>query len=268
MNVTIQGALITSAASLLSAIIPIIWERLSKNDKSPKVSKRLVTALLIMIVALSSFLGMRHYLLTIPSVADVEKLNQSIIALQTTLDEKEKEVGALADENEDLSNSNEQLKKENQELNEKLNPSITSLSSVLYKNEVNFEVSDSPIKDSLGNTYKGGSMLLTAFSTSDYGKADFYLQGKYSTLKNVTFAISDSTGGSDYSGYEGYVSLYALVDGKTIELATSAPLNTMSEKYVFEDINVSGVEWLEIRFSTPETYWNRFTGIVADAELN
>ena len=56
--------------------------------------------------------------------------------------------------------------------------------------------------------------------------------------------------------------------GKTIELATSAPLNTMSEKYVFEDINVSGVEWLEIRFSTPETYWNRFTGIVADAELN
>ena len=63
------------------------------------------------------------------------------------------------------------------------------------------------------------------------------------------------------------MSVYALVDGKPVELATSEALNTMSKKYVFEDINVTGVEWLEVRFSTPDTYFGSFTGIVANAEL-
>lgn len=269
MSETLVSSIISGACVIVGSCITAFWGAKTKDDPSSKVGKNLALIIIITVLALGTVFISNQYLVhKIPSIEELNELEVSITELKEALSEKNQEVQTLTGENQELSSTNEELQKENAELNEKLNPAMTALSSLMIKNETNFKVSDSPIKDSLGETYKGGSMLLTAYTQTNYGKADFYLNGNYSTLKNVTFAISEETGGSNYENLEGYVSIYALVDGKPVELATSEPLNTMSKKYVFEDVNVAGVEWLEVRFSTPENYWKQFTGIVANAEVS
>ena len=269
MDATIVGSVISGVAVVIGSIITAAWGQKTKDDKSPKGWKVVALGFIILVISLATVFVMNQFLIRkIPSMAELEELQTSISSLQETLTQKESEVEKLSGENDELSTTNEELKKENQELNEKLNPDITLLSNVLMKNEQNFELSDSPVKDSLGNSYDARSMLLTARSKDNFGKADFYLKGSYSKLHNVTVAISEQTGSSDHEGYEGWFSIYAIVDGKEVVLATSPSLNSMSEKYVFDDINVAGVDWLEVRFSTAENYWNSFTGIVANAELS
>lgn len=269
MDVTLVSGCISGFCVIVGSCITAFWGSKTKDDPSPKAGKKAALGIIIAALALLTVFISNQYLIhKIPSIDELNELQASITELQATLAEKNQEVETLTGENEELSSTNEELKKENDELNEKLNPDVASLSSMLIKNERYFEVSESPVKDTLGNTYKGGSMLIWASGDDEYGKADFRLDNQYSTLSNVTVAISSDAGGSEHADHEGWVSIYAKVGDEWKELATSPALNNMSDSYIFEDINITGVEWLEIRFSNADFYWSSLKAIIANAELS
>ena len=245
-DTTVIGALITGGAALFAEVLRSFFDRKTKNVESPKWSKVVLAVLVVAIAGLSAFAVMQIYMNKLPTSVEIAELKKSVETLQATLDEKQAEVDTLTDENQALSDTNESLEKENQEL---LNAASQkkSLTKLLHQGERNVEVAASPGKDVMGNVFSSESLLMWA-EYSHYGKVDFRLNKKYSTLTNMQIAVSEKSATSEYTEYKGYVTINARDGDDYTVLYTSPELSIMSDPIDVPDIDVSGIDWLEVRY--------------------
>lgn len=115
-----------------------------------------------------------------------------------------------------------------------------------------FEEAKEVQKDTVGNSYSpDNTFLLEATRKESHGFASFYLGGEYSTMGGV-IAVSDKSSKNDQNPYAARFE----VRGKTKSggesvLWSSGLLTRTTAPVVLPDIDVSGIEWLEVR-----AYWD------------
>ncbi len=93
------------------------------------------------------------------------------------------------------------------------------------------------LQDTVGNYYSGTSTYELSYRS---GYATIYIGGDYKTISGLLACLNNTD-----SGVEGVVSIYG--DDKL--LYTSSAISRISLPQEFE-VNISGVEWLTIRFSS------------------
>lgn len=117
-----------------------------------------------------------------------------------------------------------------------------------------FDLQDSKsLVDTVGNSYPSGNLFTTrARGDSEYGYASFYLGKKYTGITGI-IAVSDE---SEDSGLEGWIEIYSVTNEEYSMLYKSPLLSRMSIPIELPELNLSGADWIEIRYYNKENYFS------------
>ena len=133
--------------------------------------------------------------------------------------------------------------------------------------------SDKPVEDTVGNRYSTGNLFITkAEGDTGYGYATFYLGEKYTGLVG-TIAVSDESENRSDTQLEGWIEVYSKKGNDYSQLYVSPMLSRMTSPVSIPEIDLSGAEWLEIRFYNNGNYFSLAGGyhslrvIVADTMI-
>lgn len=117
--------------------------------------------------------------------------------------------------------------------------------------------------DTVGNSYSPGNLFTASAYYERYGFASFYLGKKYTSLSG-TLAVADI---SADKGYSGWLEIYSVVGDNYTQIYKSPTLDRMTEPISLAGINVSGAEWVEIRFNNNNSTSNGFVVLISDVML-
>lgn len=264
MDVEIIAALIAASGTILAEVLHFILNR-KINSRSVQRGNSIIAVIIIIIAGLSAFLTMQTYMNKWPTAIQIKELNEKISVLNQTIQEKDLENGKLSTQNESLVVDNQSLKEENEKLTNQIS-SKKSLVKLMHKNERDCEISASPVTDTMGTVYSSESILLW-MNNVDFGRVDFRLNRKYTKLSGITIAVSENSETSINKEYKGYVEISARDGDSFTPLYTSPKLSIMSDPVTVPEIDVTGIDWLEVRYYNDVEYWQTLQVIVTGGEL-
>lgn len=114
------------------------------------------------------------------------------------------------------------------------------------------------IQDTTGDKYfKGNLFDIYASGKTNYGYASVYLGNKYTSISGI-IAVSDESVNSSSVQLKGWIEIGYLQDDKFNTVWTSPTLSRVTSKVEIPDVDLSNIEWLEIRYYSNDDY--RYNG--------
>lgn len=164
---------------------------------------------------------------------------------------KYEEAKDLITETQKIVYSNNKLDNKLSELDDYLSVKLNTMKVVMSR--FWFIEDEEHAKDSVGNIYSIDNFyIMKADGVNNYGYATFYLNNQYTELTG-TIAVSDRSENMGNNQMEGYIEMYTKVNDKYKKIYTSPTLSRMFSPLEIS-IDVSGYEWLEIRYYSVGDY--------------
>lgn len=161
---------------------------------------------------------------------------------------------SLIDSNIAIVKDSSPLKTKLKEVENKKPVKLSSLKSIASRNY--YEIDDSGATDTIGNIYSSNNgFILKAEGEHNYGYSTFYLGGKYKSF-STTISVSDESENRSDSDLSGWIGIYKKDDEGYSLIKRVDNITRLMTPVVIEDIDVSGIEWLEIRYFNNDEYFS------------
>ena len=226
------------------------WYLGKKNDVSRAAKIILGTLSIILITALFGAFGIHEQQVLNEKI---DTLTSTLNELTNTVSEKDSQIGELQQETEEFKTADNSTKGSTK--------TGILLSSLTYTSERHFEVSEASRKDILGETYGSGHMVLSAEGEESYGKVDFSLNRQYTTLSNMTIAVSKNSYTNEDFELTGWIGIYDKENNR--QIYKSPELSVFTKAFTVPDLDISNVDWLEIRYYDLQGRWSLATDYVS-----